>query len=151
MKTSLKNIGLTIILFCFCFTAFAQSKDKHTKKHSTTYVKIEIAGHGLHCPFLGMSLKDKIKNTQEFSDFYIDKDDEYLAFNFPSEMNLTKEELFKIPVEIGYPAGIVNVIIADKPFKIKNKRSNHKINRSEYAEQKKHKQMQKKYDEGSNI
>jgi len=135
----------------FCFTGFTQSNYKHTKKHGTTYVKIEIAGGGLHCPFLGWSLKDKLKNREGFTDLYIDKNDEYLTFKFPAEMNLTKEELFKIPLEIGYPAGIVNVIIADKPFKIKDNKSNHKINRSEYSEQKKHKQMQKKYNEESNI
>ena len=128
MKTSLKNTGLIIILFCFCFTPdmSGQSKDKHTKKHSTTYVKIEIAGHGLHCPFLGDGLKNKLKNMDGFNDLYVDKQDHYLIFNFPAEMNLTQEELFKIPLKIGYPADLINVIIAGKPFKIKEVKINQK-------------------------
>ncbi|MCH8317858.1 MAG: hypothetical protein IIA88_05075 [Bacteroidetes bacterium] len=128
MKTSLKNTGLIIILFCFCFTPdmSGQSKYKHTKKDAATYVKIEIAGHGLHCPFLGDGLKDKLKSMDGFNDLYIDKQDQYLIFNFPAEMNLTQEELFNIPLKVGYPAELINVIIAGKPFKIKEVKINQK-------------------------
>jgi len=131
MKTLLKNIGLTIILFCFCFTTdmSGQSKDKHTKKQAATYVKIEIAGHGLHCPFLGDGLKNKLKSMDGFNDLYIDKQDHYLIFNFPAYLNLTQEELFNIPFKIGYPAELINVIIANKPFKIKDNGSSHKTKR----------------------
>ena len=91
---------------------------KNTQKETLKHVKIEIDHRGLHCPFLGIALKDKLKNTEGFKDFYIDKDDRFLTFTYPAEMPITHEELMKIPIGIGFSESIVHVAIADKPFKI---------------------------------
>ena len=100
------------------FQGNAQYKAQNIKHETFNYVKIEIDHLGLHCSFLGVALKDKLKNMEGFKDFYIDKDERFPIFTYPAEMPITQEELMKIPIDIGFSEGIVHVAMADKPFKM---------------------------------
>ena len=115
----LKVIGVIILCISgLVFQGFAQVEVKNTQKETLKHVKMEIEHRGLHCPFLGVALKDKLKNMEGFKDFYIDKDDKFLTFTYPATMPITQEELMKIPIDIGFSESIVHVAIADQPFEV---------------------------------
>lgn len=112
----LKAVGITILIVSgLFFQSNAQvisSEDENAK-----YVKIEIAENGLHCPFLGVKLEYELKKINGLNDLYINNDESYLTFNLPIETEITKEELEKIPADVGYPSKYITVIMADKPIK----------------------------------
>lgn len=119
MKIKTTFITITIIMVSGLFyKSTAQDKVQNDQKGKLKHVKIEIDHRGLHCPFLGVALKDKLKKMDGFKDFYIDKDDRYMTFTYPAEMPVTQEELMKISTGVGFSESIVHVAIDDKPFKI---------------------------------
>ena len=117
MKTKI-IITASILTLNFAPGILSEAEGQNSQVSPLKYVKIEIDHRGLHCPFLGVALKEKLKNMEGFKDFYIDKDDRYMTFTYPAEMPVTQKELMKIPIGVGFSESIVHVAIDDKPFKI---------------------------------
>ncbi len=113
--------AVTILLVFFCLFAqtpmcLAQEADSNEPAEKQSYVKIEIGYMGLHCPFLGTSLKDKLKEEERFSNLFIDKADTYLTFSFDKSLNITESDLIKIPKDVGFSEEIISITISDIPF-----------------------------------
>ena len=107
---------VSFFLICNAPDCCAQESNLNTQTEQQAYVKIEIGYMGLHCPFLGNSLKDRLKKKEQFSNLFIDKSDTYLTFSFNKSLNLTESDIIEIPKAVGYSEEIIKITISDIPF-----------------------------------
>ncbi|PCH93782.1 MAG: hypothetical protein COB85_06425 [Bacteroidetes bacterium] len=122
MVINIKSFGfrfsIIIAFLVWSLIGFSQEAEIIKTTEEQSYVKIEIGFMGLHCPFLGNSLKDKLKNEEKFSNLFIDEKDTFLTFSFDKSLQLTESELVDIPKNVGYSEEIITVTISDVPFSI---------------------------------
>jgi len=108
---------IIIFLGLFLFSSISNFSYAQEAKE-TAFVKIEIGYMGLHCPFLGTSLKDKIRNDSLFGQIHIDNNDKFITFSFPINAGLIEKDFEKMAVETGYSADIVKVTLSNSEFPI---------------------------------
>jgi len=77
------------------------------------YVKMKIGAMGLHCPFLGVTLKEQLKADTAYSELKFDKSDQFLTFAYTKDLKYTEKYFQDIAVRVGYPAEIVTITLHD--------------------------------------
>ena len=111
MKRRIKSWILPCLVVWLCITANpARGQDNTVTKR---YVKMEVGAMGLHCPFLGVTLKEQLQADTLFSELKVDKTDHFLTFAYIDSEELTADYFQKIAVRVGYPAEIIIVTLFD--------------------------------------
>ena len=102
-------VSVSIILGSSTPQAFGQSEQTAPKG----YVKMEIGVMGLHCPFLGVTLKEQLAADSAYSELKVDKSDHFLTFAYTKTGNYSPAYFQNIAVGVGYPAEIVKITLHD--------------------------------------
>ena len=68
---------------------------------------------GLHCPFLGATLREQLSSDTAYSELKVDKSDHFLTFAFTKADSYTAEYFQNIAVRVGYPAEIITITLYD--------------------------------------
>ena len=74
-------------------------------------VRIDIAHNGLHCPFLGPQLKEKISQLNGAENVNLNSHDSYIEFDMPSAKTPSEEDLIKMANDLGYPKEDIKITI----------------------------------------
>ena len=100
--------GLFIIALLLLGNIQAQAQTDAIK-----HVRIDVAHGGLHCPFLGPQLQQKIMAVQSAKNVKLFPQESYISFELPVTTAIDEAQLIAVAVRVGYPQQDVKVTIAN--------------------------------------
>jgi hypothetical protein len=98
---------LAIFFFAANASTHAQVADSANVKH----VRLDVARMGLHCPFLGPKLMEKLKAVPTAQNLKLFMMDSYITFELSSTSNVQSSEIKDIAALVGYPKQDITVTI----------------------------------------
>jgi hypothetical protein len=98
---------LAIFFFAAHPSVHAQAADTSNVKH----VRLEVARMGLHCPFLGPKLMEKLKAVPTAQNLKLFMMESYITFELSSNSNVQGSEIKDIAAAVGYPKQDITVTI----------------------------------------
>jgi hypothetical protein len=88
-------------------SAQAQVADSLNVKH----VRLDVARMGLHCPFLGPKLVQKLKEVPSAQNVKMFMMESYITFELPVSSTVVGGKIKDIAVLVGYPAQDITVTV----------------------------------------
>jgi len=112
MKTI--KVFITLILVGFFTTGLvAQNKKKDNKNNKGNKDKITVQVDGLGCPFCAYGLEKKMKELDGVRAFKIEMESGLTSFTYPTEKNISLEEVRHQVTKAGYTPMSLTIIRAD--------------------------------------
>ena len=100
-----------VILAAFALTAYVPAQAQSTDSLHVQHVRLDVARMGLHCPFLGPKLMEKLKELPAAQSVTLFMMESYITFELPSGSTVEGGKIKNIAVSVGYPAQDITVTI----------------------------------------
>jgi hypothetical protein len=101
----LRIFFFAVIFWFGCGGLQAQSTDSLNVKH----VRLDVARMGLHCPFLGPKLVQKLKDLPDAQNVTLFMMPSYITFDLPAASAIPEQQIADLAVLVGYPKQDVTV------------------------------------------
>jgi len=112
MKMKIINVFITIVLLSFATTSLlAQKNIKNDKNNPKDEVSVQVDGLG--CPFCAYGLEKKMKELKGVKAFKIEMESGLTSFTYPTEHNISIEEVKYQVIKAGYTPMALSIKRAD--------------------------------------
>jgi hypothetical protein len=107
----LKYLKVIAVAVIFCLVAHGQLNAQAIDTSSTKHVRLDVARMGLHCPFLGPQLMEKLKQVPSAQNVTLFMQPSYITFDLANGSDVNEAQIADIAAKVGYPKQDITVTI----------------------------------------